>query len=401
MGQTEYPEWVDPQLSEELPVLRAAGESQELEFKASFPSTARDLAKEIAAFASTNPGMILLGVADDGELLGISELESSKGRDALVRRIAGLCSGTVAPAMTPQVDFAVEENKVVLVLQIPRGDQPIYYCQCMPYVRHLTASRPAKPHEVVGRVQEWLATRQRSDSESGVGDEEIEFLSDVAMILRDSIMWAEEVEDRRVNPGLASLKSTFSYVADVARRLAASQPATERKLSTQLGRLADAADAAVHHRHTLGRDSWEEFVQKVEGTRELAARLKQEILDPVDRTPRFRENAVRALGRLTRELQHLGGRAEEWAKGGRLRELQAEASAIGGRMTMLAYWGLDREDESLVRELKELGHGLHLSEMISFTMGGDEAQALIEKVHRGAEIASGIMAELEDHQGRG
>lgn len=220
MGKTVYPEWVDPQLSEELPVLGAAGESQELEFKASFPSNARDLAKEIAAFASTNPGMILLGVADDGELVGIAELESSKGRDAFVRRIAGLCSGTVAPAMTPKVDFAVEENKIVLVLQIPRGDQPIYYCQGMPYVRHLTDSRPAGPHEVVGPVQEWLATRQRGDTESGAGDEEVEFWSDVAMILRDRLMWAEEVGDRQVNPGLASLKSTFSYVAEAARRLA-------------------------------------------------------------------------------------------------------------------------------------------------------------------------------------
>ena len=58
------PEWADDQWSKDLPVLRARGENQDLEYMESFPQTARDLAREIAAFATTNQGTILIGVSN-------------------------------------------------------------------------------------------------------------------------------------------------------------------------------------------------------------------------------------------------------------------------------------------------------------------------------------------------
>ena len=60
------PPWVDEQLSKDLPLLRAMGESQNLEFKEEMPNQISDLAKEIAAFATSNTGTILLGVEDNG-----------------------------------------------------------------------------------------------------------------------------------------------------------------------------------------------------------------------------------------------------------------------------------------------------------------------------------------------
>ena len=56
-----------------MPVLRARRESQELEYKSEFPSNTRDLGKEIAAFASSNTGTILIGVDDAGELIGLMD----------------------------------------------------------------------------------------------------------------------------------------------------------------------------------------------------------------------------------------------------------------------------------------------------------------------------------------
>jgi ATP-dependent DNA helicase RecG len=108
----DVPDWADEGLSRDLPVLRARGESQELEYKSEFPSNTRDLGKEIAAFASSNTGTILIGVDDTGELIGISECNSSEGRDQVIRRLEGISKGTVKPS----------------------GAQPVYYSSNTPYV---------------------------------------------------------------------------------------------------------------------------------------------------------------------------------------------------------------------------------------------------------------------------
>ena len=148
-------EWIDKELSSELPILRDGGESQRVEFKENYPSNGNELSKEIAAFSSSNPGKIIIGVADDGTLVGLEELNSSTGRDKLCRRIEGLCTNNVKPAITPVVKFAQEDGKTVLVIEVPHGHQPIYYSGDKPYIRHLSQSRPAEPHEVSERFIEW------------------------------------------------------------------------------------------------------------------------------------------------------------------------------------------------------------------------------------------------------
>ncbi len=81
--------WADTELSNDLPVLRSRGENQDLEYMASFPTNTRELAKEIAAFATSNDGIILIGVSDEGELLGLDDAKTSQGRDQLLRRVEG------------------------------------------------------------------------------------------------------------------------------------------------------------------------------------------------------------------------------------------------------------------------------------------------------------------------
>ncbi|AXB80068.1 helix-turn-helix domain-containing protein [Novosphingobium sp. P6W] len=78
----ELPSWADAELTHELPHLAAASETQTVEFKREFPKHAGDLAKEIAAFATSNAGMILLGVEDSGEIIGIRRVFLSKALPA-------------------------------------------------------------------------------------------------------------------------------------------------------------------------------------------------------------------------------------------------------------------------------------------------------------------------------
>ena len=152
---TPLPDWADVALSENLSIIRATGEGSTLDYVQEFPVNASKIGKEIAAFASSGGGRIVVGVADNGDLVRLG-LPTARERDELVQRLEGICHGVVKPAVTPIVAFAVEQGKTVLVIDVPGGPEPIYYCSNIPYVRHLTQSRPAEPFEVVELIKAWM-----------------------------------------------------------------------------------------------------------------------------------------------------------------------------------------------------------------------------------------------------
>jgi ATP-dependent DNA helicase RecG len=191
------PNWADEVLSRDLPVLRARGESQELEYKSEFPENTRDLGKEIAAFASTNTGTILIGVSDAGDLIGLHECNTPKGRDQIIGRLEGITKGTVKPSITPIAKFAVEGNAVVLVIVIPKGAQPIYYSNYTPYIRHLTQARPAEPHEIIERITEFLHNTI-STSSSEESNNKSQFYSGLARVLADVLAIVDEADERQI-----------------------------------------------------------------------------------------------------------------------------------------------------------------------------------------------------------
>lgn len=151
-------EWVDLDTSNELPNLRAQGEGQTLEFKRQFPQQVSDLAKEIAAFATSNDGQILVGVDDNGDLVGMGNMDDAAEREKITQRVEGICANSIKPALTPEIAWAKENNMVVLVLKVSKGSEPIYYAGNIPYVRHITASKPADPSEVIQAVRVWLGS---------------------------------------------------------------------------------------------------------------------------------------------------------------------------------------------------------------------------------------------------
>jgi len=115
------------------------------------PAQSRDLAKEVAAFATSNDGVILLGVANDGGVVGLPSAATLSEQDGWIRRIEGVCA-SVKPLVTPKVKFADLDGKWVLVVSVSRGLAPFYSANNVPYLRHLTSSRPAEPSEVVDLV---------------------------------------------------------------------------------------------------------------------------------------------------------------------------------------------------------------------------------------------------------
>ncbi len=143
----DFVPWANSQLSGDLPSLARGGENEIVEFKRELPKQVRDLAKEIAAFASTRGGRLILGVDDSGAIVGIPNAHDPTVRDDLGQRIVGICQ-TISPPVRPDISWALASGVGVLVITVEKGAEPLYYVDSRAYIRHDTVSRPATPAEV-------------------------------------------------------------------------------------------------------------------------------------------------------------------------------------------------------------------------------------------------------------
>ncbi|UZJ40815.1 putative DNA binding domain-containing protein [Prosthecochloris sp. SCSIO W1101] len=99
------------------------GEDSRRQFKADVRN-AESLASEMAAFANTNGGIILIGVADDGSVPGLSQKDVAR----INQLVSNAASQMVRSALTVQTEnMAFDDGRVVIVLSVPKGlDKPYF-----------------------------------------------------------------------------------------------------------------------------------------------------------------------------------------------------------------------------------------------------------------------------------
>lgn len=148
--ETSLPKWADPMLSRDLPGLREAGECETIEFKEMFPEQAHRIAKDLAAFGTSGAGLMLIGVNDNGDLVGIDADNGDERNDAIHR--AQNIASAIRPDLKVDFSFAVEAGKTVLVIGVAEQEEPEFYYEGRPYVRDGRSSRPATPDEVKTHV---------------------------------------------------------------------------------------------------------------------------------------------------------------------------------------------------------------------------------------------------------
>ena len=370
------PEWADEHLSRDLLVLRARGENQDLEYMESFPQNVRELAKEIAAFATSNPGTILIGVSDTGDLVGLEDALTIEGRDTLLRRIEGICRGTIKPAITPTVKFANEDDKVVLVIIIPKGSQPVYYSNHIPYIRHITESRPAEPHEIVELVRLWLPAIGLEEEDQ---DPLAHLISEIATVIVDVLIYADEADDRNVNPWLEMWRTQFQQGAAELRELAIRDTAIEQGMSNELNELAQALDEVATFRMYLG--CWEKLSTLIRRVYELASSIKHRRIDPVPLSEASLAGIKQTIISSGRSLSSLADRAEQMVEQGRIEEFQAKASEVGHILLRASQYNISSLQDGIDKKLQAIGRDLHLVETMRICLdGGRSLNAIIEKV---------------------
>ncbi|MCB0164208.1 MAG: putative DNA binding domain-containing protein [Anaerolineae bacterium] len=169
---------VDPQqldiqaaLQKSIPDHIAAGEGQHCEFKASFAwdyrrhSINKELhkavMKNIVGFMNTTGGILLLGVGDDGEIVGLEQEFQSQGKpnaDGFEINFNSTFRAMIGPEYRPYVslDFVQIDEKTICRVMVLPTPEPVYLThknQEEFYIRTGNASQPLTISQTVTYVQ--------------------------------------------------------------------------------------------------------------------------------------------------------------------------------------------------------------------------------------------------------
>lgn len=94
-------------------------EGKTLEFKQDL-SSPKNILRTVAAFANTAGGMLIIGRADDGSMVGVADVLSAE------ERLANLIADNIAPAMMPEIEVVTVAEKTLLMIRVAHWPGPFY-----------------------------------------------------------------------------------------------------------------------------------------------------------------------------------------------------------------------------------------------------------------------------------
>ena len=128
-------------------------ESDVVELKAAY---VEDIRKEIIAFANTNGGTVFIGVKDNGEVIGIDDV------DEVMLQVANGCRDAVKPDITMFVAYETieTEGRRILAVHVQRGTSRPYYLGAKGlkpagvFIRQGTSAAPASDEAIRRMIKE-------------------------------------------------------------------------------------------------------------------------------------------------------------------------------------------------------------------------------------------------------
>lgn len=125
-------------------------ETENIEFKSQFTE---EIYKEVIAFANTDGGIVYVGIDNDGNVIGLADVDQE------YTRITSDIRDAIMPDVTMFVRFTIQDNKV-LRIAVSEGTNKPYYLKgkgLKPsgvYVRQGTSSVPASPEQILRMIKE-------------------------------------------------------------------------------------------------------------------------------------------------------------------------------------------------------------------------------------------------------
>ena len=128
-------------------------ENDNMEFKREYT---QDIKKEIVAFSNTQDGTIIIGIEDNGNVIGVSDA------DKVMLQVAGIIQNSIKPdvSLFAECKTEVKNGKEVVVVYVKRGTNRPYYLAekgLKPsgvYVRLGSASVPASDMAIRNMIKE-------------------------------------------------------------------------------------------------------------------------------------------------------------------------------------------------------------------------------------------------------
>jgi hypothetical protein len=220
-----------------------------------------------------------------------------------------------------------------------------------------------------------------------------QLISSLASELISVIILGSELEHRRINPWLDSLRFRFRSTSGTLRHFAASETAVKHSIASELEELAVALDEAANLRMYSG--SWPEFQDLVNKAVEKATAIKQARIDGVPLSQESLTEIRETLISIQRKLVGLAGRAEALLNRGRLKDLQNEPSELGHTLMQVGHYNIDAIQSGLGQKVWEIGRELHLIEtMPVYCDGGRSVRAIVDRMKKNAAELTELVNSL-------
>jgi len=246
-------------------------ECQTVEFKKTATSD-HELAEAIAGFATSNIGRIYVGVGDSGQITGVDNLSTGPEKDAYQRRIAHIARDIVNPPIRVRMSFLDIECKIVVRIDVPKGEEPVYYVDYRPYTRDLSTTRKLEPSEVKSLYQQYFLASLGQPI-----DERTKFLLDVLTQLSDVSIIASDYMDHLLKPDVYQLKYDIGATARRIEVLSGNQFATDLGIDSTVRELGGKLEDAEAHEFYMGMESVTEFGKKLEDCVKLSNKLYEPV----------------------------------------------------------------------------------------------------------------------------
>ncbi|MGB1204855.1 MAG: RNA-binding domain-containing protein [Chitinophagales bacterium] len=195
-----------------------AGEGRELEFKTRVPAPQK-MAKTVCAFANTRGGHIVVGVMDDGEIVGIIDEESEK--KLLLEAANYYCE----PPVSLHFETYMENYLMVLVAKIEESER--------------------KPHAILSKGEELVYVRVKAESL-------------IASKAVTKVLMNEQIADRTPQRALNSREKALITRINERGRITVKEYAQRMNLSKRRARrmLVDLVNEGIIRVHTLEKEDY-------------------------------------------------------------------------------------------------------------------------------------------------
>ena len=179
--------------------LLKTGESEKVEFKRSVGEL-KEIIETVVAFANANGGWIFIGVDDSGAITGVKI-----GKDTIEKLVNNIVQMT-DPSIYPSIDLLDINNKKVIVVTVPTGNDKPYFYRGRAYIRIGKTNRLVSRSELERIFSEKLFQKRPSNS--------ILMAASLSDISEGKLkQFVREAKERR------SMKIDFTIVSDILTKL--------------------------------------------------------------------------------------------------------------------------------------------------------------------------------------